>query len=132
MEVITVRSVRLGPTDAVVVDTTIVGVHFKIPAGATLIYAAIGPSDAGIYPRQISTITLYHSKDEATTGYPYPLKTGYSYKDAFRPRPLVWEGKHKLNSNYEHTLELSVYNQSGASITIRGLCVYEEVDEIDR
>lgn len=119
-----VRSIRVGPFEAEVLDTLIVGVHLKLPAGAVLTYASLAPTNTNT-PNTLGTITLYFSKEEATTQYPYPLKIGYCARDAFRPRPLVWEGRHKLDSNFEHDLELSIYNLTGGTLTIRGLCVYE-------
>lgn len=119
------RSVRLGPKEVVVADSLIIGVHFKLPAGAILTYASVAPTNINA-PTMATTITLYFAKDEATTQYPYPLKFGYSWRNPFRPIPLVWQGRHKLDDNYEHNLEMSVYNLTGGSITIRGLCVYEE------
>lgn len=119
-----VRSVKVGPTEVDVADTLIVGVHLKIPAGATLTYASLAPTNIQT-PNIVGTITLYFTKDEAITQYPYPLKIGYCSRNSFRPVPLVWQGHHRLDDNYEHNLELSIYNLTGATVTIRGLCVYE-------
>ena len=128
MEIAFLRSVQLGPTEAVIGDTLIVGIHFKIPAGATLTYASIGPISTNTPPVPTS-ISLYYSKDEAVTTYPYPLvPIGWPSRNPFRPLPLVWQGRHKLQSDYEHTLDMSTYNLTGGHITVQGMCVYE-VDE---
>lgn len=122
------RSVQLGPTEAVVADTLIVGIHFRIPAGAVLTYASIGPISINT-PPMATNISLYYTKDEAVTKYSYALvPLEYSSRSLFRPKPVIWEGRHKVQSNYEHTLDMSIYNQTGGDITIRGMCVYE-VDE---
>lgn len=124
------RSVQLGPVQAVIADTLIIGIHFNIPPGAVLTYASIGPISIKA-PRMATSITLYYTKDEAVTTYPYTLvPLGYSSRTIYRPLPVVWEGRHKIQSDYEHTLELTTYNLTGASVTVQGMCIYE-VEEHD-
>lgn len=127
MEVISIkpaRTITLGPTEVDVIDTLIMGVHFVLPRGSTLTYAAISPVDLGT-PRTATRITLYRKEDENTTKFAFQLvPIGYAWAQVWRVA-TVWQGRMQLDDDHEHELSMYAYNQTGATVRWQSMAVVE-------
>ncbi len=134
-----IRTILLGPQVAVeptgVISPfgTFLGTTFKVPAGGTLTFVSVmAPVDT---PPTFVRVTLYPSHlldDENFEGEKYPhqlIPAAYPWGPRDFPIAVTWEGRHRVDDNFEHTLEITIHDGSGASSPIWNAMALVEVEE---
>ena len=132
-----VRTIQLGPQDLSIFGATLFGerykTQFKIPAGAIVTLVSIMPPvdtpptwvRAVLFPSpNIDDVNFEGEK------YPYQLiPVAYPWGGRDFPQAAIWEGRHRVDDNFEYTLEVLVHDGSGATAPIWKAIVIVEVDE---
>lgn len=133
-----VRTIQLGPEDMPL--TAILALfgdyyrtRFKIPAGGTLTYIVIRPP-ANTPPTWVRAM-LYQSRRlddagfESNTVIHQLIPIAYPWGARDYPMSAIWEGRHRVDDNFEYTLELLVHDGTGASSPVWRTMAIVEVDE---
>ena len=132
-----VRTVQLGPVDLTISDIiplfgAFYRTRFKIPKSGTVTYISISPPNAT--PPTWVSATVYQSR--LLDGDYQGEKSGHALiTDAFPwggfgdpPHPAIWNGRHTVDDSFEYTLEVLVFDGSGATSPIWEAIILVEVD----
>ena len=133
-----VRTIQLGPENIPVSDiSALFGIYYRIrfpvPAGGILTYLAIMPpvntpptwARAMVYQTRL----LEDSGFDSNTVAHQLIPIAYPWGARDYPRSAVWEGRHRVDDNFEYTLEILVHDGSGASAPEWRAIVLVEVKE---
>jgi hypothetical protein len=132
-----VRTIQIGPQDLVLFGVTLFGERFrtlfKIPGGATVTLVSIMPP-RNTPPTWVRATLVpsptFDNEDFEAGQYPYQLiPAAYPWGPADHSHAAVWEGRHRVDEDFEYTLEVLVHDGSGASPSIWKAIVIMEVEE---
>ena len=132
-----IRTIQMGPQDLVVYGVSLFGNHFrtlfKIPAGATVTLVSIMPP-RDTPPTWVRATLVpsptFDNEDFEGGQYPYQLiPAAYPWGPTDQSNAAVWEGRHRVDDNFEYTLELLVHDGTGASSPIWKALAIVEVEE---
>lgn len=130
-----VRTIQLGPEDMpaapiLALFGNIYRTRFTVPAGGTLTFISIMPP-TDTPPTWVRAV-LFQSRMLDVSGFegekePHQLiPAAYPWGPRDFPHAAIWEGRHRVNDDFEYTLELIVHDGSGASSpTWRAMAVVE-------
>lgn len=132
-----VRTVQLGPQDAVASGAALFGVvyrtAFKIPAGGIVTFVSVMPPVDT--PPTFVRVVLYPSPlidDVNFEGekYLYQLiPVAYPWGPRDFPVAVTWEGRHRVDDSFEYTLEVIIHDGTGATAPIWKSMIIVEVEE---
>lgn len=133
-----VRTIQLGPEQIPASDISalfggIWRIRFQVPAGGTVTYISImAPVDT---PRTWVRAVLYQTRRlldvnfEGEKAVHQLIPEAFSYGSLDFPTAVIWEGRHRVDDNFEYTLEILVYDGTGVSAPIWKAMALVEVDE---
>lgn len=134
-----VRTVQLGPVDLIASDISpafgfFYRTRFKIPKGGTVTYISISPPNAT--PPTWVSATMYQSRLLDESGF-QGEKSGHALiTDAYPwgglgdpPHPAIWNGRHTVDDSFEYTLEILVFDGTGASVPTWKALIIVEVED---
>lgn len=133
-----VRTVQLGPEDMPVAPISALfgdyyQTRFKIPAGSTLTYVAIRPPvdtpPTWVRAMVYQSRRLEESGFDSNTVVHHLIPVAYPWGARDYATAAIWEGRHRVDDNFEYTLELLVHDGTGASAPVWRTMAIVEVDD---